>query len=89
MFTLSRIQRLWRGYLTRKMVKTMKNEELIFIGMVNLGDHSNRFFMKYFGAQKLRHQLVCPSVSENLSLIAALVLILDFTLLRRYYCNFS
>ena len=30
-----RIQKLWRGHLTRKQVQRRREEELIFIGMVS------------------------------------------------------
>ena len=35
-FILFRIQRIWRGHLTRKNIRKQRQEELMFIGMVGI-----------------------------------------------------
>ena len=34
----TKIQNLWKGAIARRQVKKQREEELAFIGMVNLGD---------------------------------------------------
>ena len=62
-----RIQKVWRGHMTRKMVRRKREEELIFIGMVSCASRVKSFFLLLFVLSSF-HFYICTSTAAPASL---------------------